>query len=416
MIRALKVIDGIVYGVVDDEFVRILDDPPSSLGSLVTSAGAAWIESNGIDIAVADGYHVYVYDVSEGSFTQIDVPAGNGITFLNGYLLSGGTLISRYVYASGGFDALTWDGLAFGSVETTPGNLLLPVSSRDVCLMMCDDAIEIWQYTGDGTKFPFALLPGPTARYGLAAIRSIADLGGVKVALLRSNNGQLIVGAISGYEVASLVERQPAVAAEWLSYESVSDAIGTSYSIGEYNIYQISFPTANKTWAYESKTGIWVRLETNQSRYVGELSVSVGNTVYISDRSDGELHQLDVDAVMDGDMPIFTEIISNPIKGYSTFHVVPKVTLDVAVGTTPFLPGSDGYDPKITLSMSGDGGNTWKPSHTLSIGHQGEYQTRVTARRLGRGKDIVIKVSGAGLYDAMPVQYAISSQSEIEIL
>ena len=62
-------------------------------------------------------------------------------------------------------------------------------------------------------------------------------------------------------------------------------------------------------------------------------------------------------------------------------------TLCVMVGGGALLSTAEGYDPKLMLSWSVDGGNTFKGNRELSLGKRGHYQTQVRTRRLGRFGD-----------------------------
>lgn len=416
-LRCWQVIDDTLYAVRDEHFVAIdAAGLVTTLGTLLTSGPRAWMDYNQFHIAIADEQYGYTYSLTTKAFSQItDFPAGRGMAFATGFLLSAGVgdgADSTRCYASGVFDAETWDALAFGSVESSPDRLLLPVALKDSIVMYGEASIEVWSYNGDGSAFPFSYLPGTALNYGLAATESVATFQGSKAALLRSGN-QLLVGLMSGYEVVSLTNKQRAVPAEWQTYERIDDAIGTAYAFGGFSIYQLTFPTAGKTWAYEGNTGIWVRLETDGGPFLGEKAIAWQGETWLAG-ADAALYRLDPEAVQDSGFYLTTTLISNRLRGLSRFATVDKVCLDMEVGTTPIIEGA-GYDPTLTLFLSPDGGNTYKPGRVVRLGEQGEYQTRAIVRRLGRVKDIVIKVVGGGVTDERPIHHAISSASEIEI-
>lgn len=416
-LRCWQVIDDTLYAVMAEKFVAIdRAGVATVLGTLLTSGPRAWMDYNQFHIAIADESYGYTYSLATSTFSQIaDFPAGRGMTFSAGFLLSGGIGGESYssgCFGSGVFDAETWDGAAFGSVESSPDQLLLPLALKDAVIMYGETSIEVWNYNGDGSAFPFSFLPGTAAAYGLAAVESVASFMGSKAALLRAGN-QLLVGMMQGYDVVSLMTKQRAVAAEWQTYERVDDAIGTSYHFGGFNIYQVTFPTAGKTWAYEGNTGIWVRLETAGGPFLGVKAIAWNEETWLADRN-GNLFRLDAASVKDGDEYLSTTLISNRLSGLSKYATVDKLYLDMEVGTTPVIEGT-GYDPHLTVYLSSDGGHTYKPGHSVRLGEQGEYLTRPLVRRLGRAKDIVIKVVGGGVTAERPIHHAISSASEIDL-
>jgi hypothetical protein len=416
-LRCWQVIDDTLYVVLDDLLLSVsAAGVVTERGALLTTGPRAWMDYNQFHLCLTDESYGYTYHLTTQSFQRIaDFPAGRGMAFATGFLLSAGVgdgADSTRCYASGVFDAQTWDALAFGSVESSPDRLLLPVALKDSIVMYGEASIEVWSYNGDGSAFPFAYLPGTALNYGLAAVESVTTFRGSKAALLRAGN-HLLVGLLSGYEVVSLTDKQRAVPAEWQTYARVDDAIGTAYDVGGFSIYQLTFPTAGKTWAYEGNTGIWVRLETDDGPFLGEKAIAWQGETWMADH-EGALYRLDSESVRDGGYYLSTTLISNRLSGLSQFAVVSKVFLDAEVGTTPVIEGA-GYDPTLTLYLSPDGGKTYKPGRAIRLGEQGEYLTRPTVRRLGRAKDIVIKVVGGGVTAARPIRHAISSASEVEI-
>lgn len=62
--------------------------------------------------------------------------------------------------------------------------------------------------------------------------------------------------------------------------------------------------------------------------------------------------------------------------------------------TPPFVP-SPVSDPQVTLSISLDGGNTFSPQYSRSLGQTGQFQARLVWNNLGTGRDAVIDVFGS---------------------
>ncbi len=416
-IRGWQVIEDRLYLVKEGQLLVIASDGTvTPRGTLLTIGGPIWMDYNQFHLCLTDATYAYLYDLETAQFQRLSTfPAGRGMTFSTGFLLSGGVgdgFEATRCYASGVFDAATWDALAFGSVESNPDRLLLPMAHKDSVIMYGDNSIEVWNYNGDGSAMPFAFLPGTAINYGLAAVESVAPFLDSQAALLRRNN-RLLVGIIQGYDVVSLTDKQRAVTAEWQTYERIDDAIGTAYSFGGFNVYQLTFPAAGKTWAYEGNTGIWVRLETAGGPFLGIKAIAWQGDTLFADAA-GQLYQLDADSVQDGGAYLTTRLLSHPLRGLSKFATVDRLFLDLEVGTTPALQGP-GYEPKLTVSLSPDGGHTYKPGHTIRLGEQGEYQTRPLVRRLGRAKDIVIQVVGGGVTGERPIHHTISSASELEL-
>jgi hypothetical protein len=56
------------------------------------------------------------------------------------------------------------------------------------------------------------------------------------------------------------------------------------------------------------------------------------------------------------------------------------------------LASGQGSDPQVLFRLSRDGGQTWSEELRLDAGAQGDYQSRVMARRLGQARDCVFEI------------------------
>ncbi|AZN67014.1 hypothetical protein F4U02_13220 [Acinetobacter haemolyticus] len=49
-------------------------------------------------------------------------------------------------------------------------------------------------------------------------------------------------------------------------------------------------------------------------------------------------------------------------------------------------------EPLLQLDWSDDNGHTWSENRLLPLGKKGEYRKRVSAKRLGAGRDRVFRI------------------------
>lgn len=410
-IRGLITHDDFLYVVVDRQFNRIAadftitalgeldDNTPYTNGELVT------ITKDQLSIFIADGMAGYRYLLSTENFSKItDFPGGYSAAFLHGYILteSGDEDSNWLVYHCDRQASQTWNPLTFGSVESNPDRLLRVYALGDMAVMFGSSSTEIWYYVAAGTGFQFQRLSGGTINYGLAAVDSVCSFKGMLVALFKSGTGDLLIGGIQGYQVVPLSRKQSKTSAmeqEWLRYSRVDDAVATTYAVGGHVLYQITFPTANKTWVMDGATGFWTRFSSGSEggKFAGELAIEFNGSTYLSDASHGVLYKMDGSKYVDrNNEGIYSILESTRINDGSKYHSLDDIWLDFEVGTTETLdPVALNYEPKIQVELSPDGGNTWKPARIASLGKQGEYLTRVKIWRLGRFQDAVVKVTAA---------------------
>jgi len=413
-IRGWLVHENEIYVVVDRKFNKVTP------GIAVTNIGEldanvpyinrelVTITKDQLSIFISDGLAGYRYDLGTQTFTKIaDFPGGYSAAFLHGYILTESREASGnwLVYHCDRQESDTWNPLTFGSVESNPDKLLRVHALGDMAVMFGASSIEIWYFLAAGTGFQFARLGGGTINYGLAAVNSVCSFKGMLVGLFKSSSGDLMVGGILGYQMAPLSRTQGQTSTmeqEWLKYSTVADAIATSYSVGGHVLYQITFPTANKTWVLDGATGIWTRFSSGSEggKFVGELAINFNDKTYMSDSETGLVYELDVNHYFDKNSEeIYSVLVSTRISDEGKYHSLDNIWFDFEVGTTETLdPVALNYEPKLQIELSSDGGNTWKPARIVSLGKQGEYRTRARMMRLGRFLDGVVKVTGANLH------------------
>jgi hypothetical protein len=79
---------------------------------------------------------------------------------------------------------------------------------------------------------------------------------------------------------------------------------------------------------------------------------------------------------------------------------VSLVELDCQVGVGNASGEIQDTDPLVMIEMSTDGGYTWGPQRTITMGQIGQYGTLLRMFRWGAGRRIVFRLSGSA---AVPV-------------
>ncbi len=72
-----------------------------------------------------------------------------------------------------------------------------------------------------------------------------------------------------------------------------------------------------------------------------------------------------------------------------------SLSCDMTVASALPPPPTPQSDPQVTLSFSLDGGNTFSPEYSRSLGKTGEFQARLVWNNLGIGRDAVIDIFGS---------------------
>ena len=324
-------------------------------------------------------------------------------------------------------------GTSFSSKDGSPDNLVaLIVDHREVYLLG-EASSETWVDVG-AAQFPFQRIPGTSTQHGIAATFSVSRLGDSFAYLARNNRGQAEIVQMNGYIPARISNH---AVENTLVDQYIDDAISWTYQLEGHEVYVISFPTINITWAYDIATGMWHKwLYTNNygqyERHRGNCCALFQGMVLIGDYSNGTIYKLDKQNYTDSGQYIrrlrraphlvadlqrqyFEELqiqfqpgvgttgLSNVlglnylgntyvIFSDATFTIGPYATYTIGM-SNPITPQTPTTYPQAMLRWSNDGGSTWSNEHWVTIGQQGKYKNRAIWRRLGTARDRIFEVS-----------------------
>ena len=322
--------------------------------------------------------------------------------------------------------------ISFSSKDGAPDNLVaLIVDHREVYLLG-ETSSEVWVDVG-AAQFPFQRIPGTSTQHGIAAPYSVSRLGNSFAYLSRNNRGQAEIMQMNGY-IPSRISTH--AVENTLVGQYIDDAISWTYQLEGHEIYVISFPTINITWAYDIASGMWHKWlyynnKGQYERHRGNCCAVFQGTVLVGDYANGTIYKLDKQNYTDSGQTIrrlrraphlvtdfqreyFDELQIQFQPGVGTTGVL-VTTSGNYLGDTYVIP-SDGtftigpYDiyviglanpllpnnvttyPQAMLRWSNDGGSTWSKEYWQDIGQQGKYTHRAIWRRLGMARDRIFEV------------------------
>jgi len=321
--------------------------------------------------------------------------------------------------------------LSFASKDGAPDNLVaLIVDHREVYLMG-EASSEVWADVG-AFPFPFQRIPGTSTQHGIAAQFSVARLGDSFAYVSRNLRGQGEVMMMQGYKPTRISTH---AVENSITNQYIDDAIGWTYQLEGHEVYVVSFPTINLTWAFDIASGMWhkwlyVDTMNNFQRHRGNCCALFQGMVLVGDYANGKIYELDKNTytddgnytrrvrraphlVADFQRQYFEElqIQFQPGVGFtglsqtnnlflsSPYYITPTATLTILPNQTITLGIQSAINastpttlPQAMLRWSDDGGSTWSNEHWVTIGQTGKYQNRAIWRRLGTARDRVFEV------------------------
>jgi len=399
--------------------------------ALGTGTGGTGTYTLSVASTVAVGVTMYAINFSVLPSTDGAFSGANTVDVMDNYIVYNNSTTQQW----GATDLLSpiSPQTSYSLKDGAPDDLVaLIVDHREVYLLG-EVSSEVWTDVG-AVPFPFQRIPGTSTQHGCAAPFSLARLGNSFAYVSRNNRGQAQIMQMKGY----MPDRISTHAVEnTLANQYIDDAIAWTYQLEGHEIYVVTFPTLNLTWAYDIASGMWHKWlytadDNSYQRHRGNCCAVFQGMVLVGDYENGRIYELDKKNYTDNGQNVrrlrraphlvtdfqrqyFDELqiqfqpgvgttglsqptgdifINSPyiIYANATFVIAPFETY--VLGTQATLNNiSITTNPQAMLRWSNDGGSTWTKYYTVSIGQLGKYKNRAIWRRLGFARDRVFEVS-----------------------
>lgn len=381
------VIGSIVYKL--DQYFGIV----ATLGNLPNNTGRVSMVHNETQLAIAhqDGWH-WVSLTGTAIAAVAGAPNSSILTYQDQYVLFTTSNDGYFGITSLG-DLSTIDPLDVADAEGAPDNLIAIVSDHREVWLFGEQSVEIWGNTG-ASLFPFERVPGGFLEVGCAAKFSVAKGANTNFWLGRDRTGQGVVLQSNGYTPVRISTH--AIEHAINGYSDISDAIGYCYTDEGHVFYVLAFPTGDATWVYDVASRGWHQRAWMDTfgllhRHRSNCYANFQGKHMVGDWQSGILYEMSQEAYTDdGDVIYRERAFDIPDSEQKRVRIDKfEVYATIGDGATP----SDGGQVQLWLSISRDAGRTFGYQRIISTGRIGETKARARWRRLGNGRDIVLKVA-----------------------
>ena len=410
-----------------------------TLGTIITAfgTGSGGVGTYTLSVAstVAVGVTMYGLNFSVLPSTDGAFSGANTVDIIDNYFVYNNPTTQQF----GASDLLSpiSPNTSFSLKDGAPDDLVALIVDHREIYLMGEISSEVWTDVGT-VPFPFQRIPGTSTQHGIAAPFSISRLGNSFAYVSRNNRGQSQIMQMQGY----LPQRISTHAVEnTLANQYVGDAISWTYQLEGHEVFVVTFPSLQLTWAYDATTQLWHKwLYTTDAnvfqRHRGNCCAVFQGLVIVGDYENGKLYELDKTNYTDDGQNIrrlrraphlvtefqrqyFDELqiqfqpgvgttglstsaqvtSSNTIYLGNTYTITPSATLTIepektyilATQTPPIYTTTN--NPQAMLRWSSDGGSTWSNEHWTGVGQLGKYKNRAIWRRLGTARDRIFEVS-----------------------
>ena len=414
--------------------------------ALVTGSGGTGTYTLSVGSTVGSGTTMYGLNFSVLPSTDGAFSGANTVDIIDNYFVYNNPTTQQW----GASDLLSpiSPQTSYSLKDGAPDDLVaLIVDHREVYLMG-EISSEVWTDVG-AVPFPFQRIPGTSTQHGIAAPFSLSRLGNSFAYVSRNNRGQAQIMQMQGY----IPQRISTHAVEnTLANQYVGDAVSWTYQLEGHEVFVVTFPSLELTWAYDATTQMWHKWlytadDSTYQRHRGNCCATFQGLVIVGDYENGKLYELDKKNYTDDGQNVrrlrraphlvtefqrqyFDELQiqfqpgvgttglsgpaqvtnSNTVYLGNTYTITPSAELDIEVEKTYILATQQSIsfvttdNPQAMLRWSNDGGSTWSNEHWTSVGQLGKYKNRAIWRRLGQARDRIFEVSVSD-----PVNFVIIS-------
>lgn len=410
-VRGLFTLNGVSWAVGGESLYQLpttLGGSPTLLTSGLANPDGGWVTiagngDAGHQLALSSGSFKYCFNLQTNTLTTQVAPA-NQIGYLDGYFIAIDVARSEFAI-SALFDGDNWDPLDIAQRNDAADKwiaMLVHQSGKELWLFGSQSS-SVWYNNGDAA-FPFVPNPSVFISQGIAAPDSAAVLKGSPIWLGQGVNGAGVVYWAQGYTPTRVSTHAVELA---IAAFPLSTARASVYEELGHSFYVLTFPpvedygetvTQGATWVFDATSGFWhERGEWNGWSYdalpiIGHI---YANGVHLVGSPDSGVIYQQSKSLLLGTNGIGQRWLRRAphVAKDHTFLIVDSLELLMEVGLG--LPSGQGANPKVNLSWSQNGGQTWLPMRAKSAGRVGAFATIVKWNQLGRGDDWVFEATGS---------------------
>lgn len=379
------VMDNTVYLITFNE--DALTATFGSIGTIATSTGAIGWAINPTQIMLVDGsssgYIITVATDTLALITDVDFTGGTTVCFIDSYFVYN-TPGAATMFATKLNDGTDINALDVATAEGRPDDLVAVLTDKREVWAFGTLSTEFWYNAANASGFPLSRRDGAFMDIGCGAAFSAIQINNGVCWL--DNRGFIVFA--SGY--APQVISSPAMAREMNSYTTLSDATAFSHMDRGHLFYVISFPTENKTWAFDFVTEQWherayFNHDDSFERHKANCHVRWKNWEFVGGKDDGNVYILHHSYYDDAGDPIHRLRTTAPFN--DEFRRTTIHTLELQLETGKALSTGTGSNPQLMMRYSNDGGYSWSNEAVASLGAIGEYAKLVRWTNLGGARE-----------------------------
>ena len=372
-------------GTADDQgIVRCAD----SLSSDQTTTNVMFVDGS------TTPYQYSTTDAQVTAITDTGYPDGaTHVANIDGFFIVNKPNTVQCVYSAVN-DPTSWNTTNTLAKEGSSDHVVALIAHDRRLWVFGEQSYEVFRNTGNSNN-QFLRIEGTYHDFGVQSPDSLASDGDNVFWLGSSASGYGKIYQSRGFDAVSIstvpLER------EIQEYTTTNDAEGFCFQQDGHKFYQLTFPSENKTWVYDSTTGMWHEkyylnpTTSVEERHRGRVSAFSFANNYVGDWQNGKIYSLEQDTYTDNGDPIIRERIGPVVWNNLDRVYYSSIEFDLESGVGAAT--GQGSDPLLQLRWNNQGGiGNWSNWYYMDMGKIGQYATRVRRERLGQSRKRVFHI------------------------
>lgn len=383
-IRGQRNVEGRWFVVSGATLFEIVSGAAVSRGTLTSRSGGVGMSHNNTQLGIVDGPNGYVFNLATNSLAPITSPGWRGsktICFIDGYGIFVDPDTDQF-YIAALDDFSTLDALDFSSADAQPDNIVSALVSHRELILLGLYTTEIWINSG-GALFPFERYNSAQVDIGCVGTGACIVAADSVFWIGQTRRGSGIVYQMAGHSPNRVSTR--AIEQMLAKSTDISAATMWTYQVDGHEFIGINAPGLSTTLVYDAAMQQW---HERADWLDGWSPLRVTSVCYVNGGqyagdAQGNLYLIDPNTYAYGTDPLVRE---------RTWPHMVKPSMEPITYRGLELACTTGYGGNVTLEISNDGGFTFGPKLTRSLGAIGRWMQKIRWMPLGTANDRVFRV------------------------
>lgn len=389
--RGMYVFEDILFSVNGNTLYQINADKTFINKGEITGTNRVSISDNGLTMAiVVPSGDSYFYNtnvlskITDPVFLDHQIKEG-GVTSVsskNGYFIY--TTQFEFFWSSLSIvnDGRDFDALDLSTAEEKPDPIVRSIIVRNELYICGTRTIEIFQVVPTATVWQ--RVNGATIDKGLSA----------RFAIIEFDNDFVYLGAAAG-ESPSIWRRTQKISTSAIdnaisnyTLEELQDSFAFKYA--DNGNFFVCFTIADKTFVYDATSSamqqrpVWHQRSTDNNQWRVKDAADVYGDIYVGDCEGGLIGKLNKETYTEYSETVSRSFTTSYLTNQDNPLFISSVELNTESGVGAFREKISGVNPKISMSFSDDGGNTFSVPESKELGKKGDFTKRQIWNRQGR--------------------------------